>query len=284
MRERLQKIMARAGIASRRRAEDLIVAGAVTVNGQVVTELGSKADPERDHIKVSGKLLRLDARPETLIVHKPDGCVAALSDPAGRQTLRNFLHGVSGRVYPVGGMEYHASGLVLLTSDGALANRLLKAMLALPQTWWLKVKGSLSDEVRRRAQAEAGARLHLQREGDNAWYEAQLPGGKLEKLKNALFRSGHPVEKMRRVKFGPVDLQKLPSGQWRKLEAGEILALERTARRPVLRDSTATAPVQVSEYPRTAMPVQTRRRPRQRPGRGPRRSETAHKRKKNSRR
>ncbi len=242
MQERLQKIIARAGIASRRHAEMLIQSGVVTVNGRTVTELGSKADAESDHIKVAGKLLRFETRPETLVLHKPGACVAALTDPEGRQTLRDFLQGVAARVYPVGGLEYHAAGLVLLTSDGALANRLIQGKGTLPQTWWVKIKGVLSDEERRTTERESGARIRVQREGENAWYVAELPGGRIEQLKNAMFRSGHPVEKLRRVKLGPVELGKLPPATWRKLEPEEIRALERALLRPARAVRETAAP------------------------------------------
>src|SRR5215472_5140012 len=127
MEERMQKIIARAGIASRRHAEELIASGLVTVNGQTVTELGSKADESRDHIKVNGKLLRPETSRVYILLHKPPEVVSTMSDPEGRKSLADLLHGVPERVFPVGRLEYHASGLVFLTNDGELANKMLQS-------------------------------------------------------------------------------------------------------------------------------------------------------------
>src|ERR1700691_1594842 len=141
MEERIQKIIARAGLASRRHAEEMIRSGLVTVNGQLVTELGSKADIGRDHIKGSGRLL-LPGEASAhvyLILNKPVEVVATMSDPEGRKSLRDFLYGIPERVFPVGRLEYHSSGLVFLTNDGELANQMLKAH-NLPQTYQLKLK------------------------------------------------------------------------------------------------------------------------------------------------
>src|SRR5260370_42240815 len=163
MLERLQKIISRAGIASRRHAEQLILSGQVGVNGHVVRELGSKADPETDRIEAGGR--RVPSREEqqekvVLLLHKPPQVVSTMADPEGRRTLRNFLRGLPERVYPVGRLDYAASGLVLLTNDGALANRLLKAAHTIPQTYWIKVKGRLDEALLSRAKREAGAELH----------------------------------------------------------------------------------------------------------------------------
>src|SRR5438552_10252887 len=125
--ERLQKVLAHAGVASRRKAEQLIVEGRVAVNGAVVTELGSKADPERDHIKVDGKRLRAPERPVYLAMNKPKNCVTTVSDPEGRETVMDLLRGVKARVYPVGRLDYHSEGLLLLTNDGEFAKRVTAA-------------------------------------------------------------------------------------------------------------------------------------------------------------
>src|SRR5215467_14626005 len=137
MEERLQKIISRAGFASRRRAEELMASGLVTVNGRTVTELGTKADVTRDHIKVAGKLIRSEPERVYLALNKPAEVVATLSDPEGRRSLRDLLRGVNARVFPAGRMEYHASGLILLTNDGDLTNRILRAH-DLRQVWQVK--------------------------------------------------------------------------------------------------------------------------------------------------
>lgn len=226
MQERLQKLIARAGVASRRHAEQLIVAGHVTVNGAVVTELGRKADPERDSIKVAGKLLRFREGQVYLVLHKPMRCVSTLSDPEKRKTVRDFLRGVDRGVFPVGRLDYHAEGLLLITSDGELANLVLRSK-DLRQTFWMKVKGALSEEEIRRAAERAGARLRLLKGGANAWYEATLAGARRDTLREALAAMGHPVEKMKRVRLANLELGKLEPGEYRHLSAEEVAGLRR---------------------------------------------------------
>jgi len=142
--ERLQKIIARAGLASRRRAEDLIRAGAVRVNGRVVTTLGTKADPACDRIEVGGQRLRLSARLLYYLLHKPRGTVCTASDPQGRRTVFHLLRRAPARVFSVGRLPYEAEGLLLLTNDGEFSDTLLRARL--PQRYWLKVKSPLTAE------------------------------------------------------------------------------------------------------------------------------------------
>src|SRR5215471_20079846 len=139
--ERLQKIIAAAGVASRRKAEELITSGHVQVNGTTITELGSKADPESDHIRVNGKLLHGAERHVYLVLNKPKGFVTTVSDPEGRPTVMNLVRGVGSRVYPVGRLDYASEGLLLMTNDGALAHRLMKAASHVPKTYVVKVSG-----------------------------------------------------------------------------------------------------------------------------------------------
>ena len=143
MLERLQKIIAHAGIASRRHAEQLILSGQVLVNGQVVRELGTKADPEVDKIEAAGRLVEESRKPVYLVLHKPPEVVSSLADPAGRKTLRNFLRGFPERVYPVGNLDYSASGLIFLTNDGALTATMLRSWSNIPQIYHIKIKGKL---------------------------------------------------------------------------------------------------------------------------------------------
>ena len=233
MLERLQKIIARAGIASRRHAEQLLLAGQVSVNGKVVTEPGTRADPERDHIKVSGKLVRFPKTKTYLVLHKPAGCVSTMHDPEGRRTLRDFLRGVPGRVFPVGRLEYHAQGLLLLTNDGELANRVLQAARSggLQQTYWLKVKGHLTQEACQQLRHSSGARIRLLRDGANPWYEAVVSEPRRDALRRALAQLGHPVEKIKRVKLANLDLGSLPPGGYRHLTPEEVRGLERSVDR-----------------------------------------------------
>jgi len=229
MEERLQKIIARAGIASRRRAEEMISSGLVTVNGCMITELGSKADIGRDHIKVAGKLLRPEAESAHvyLILHKPTEVVATMSDPEGRESLRDLLHGVPERVFPVGRLEYHSSGLVFLTNDGGLANQMLKAR-NLQQTYHFKVKGLLTFAEIEELSRSTGARITRMKGKDLPWYIVTLSDARRDALRDKLFRSGHPVEKIRRVGLAGVELDSLAPGRHRALSAEELSNLRRS--------------------------------------------------------
>jgi 23S rRNA pseudouridine2605 synthase len=226
MLERLQKIIARAGIASRRHAEELIKSGLVTVNGQTITELGSKADESKDHIKVQGKLLRPETERVYLLLNKPPEVVSTMIDPEGRRSLADMLHGVSQRVFPVGRLEYHSLGLVFLTNDGELANLMLKAH-HLPQTYNLKLKTLLTfEEIESLAQS-TGARITRIKGKDAPWYEVTLSDARRDQLRNRLFQTGHPVEKIKRVKIGNLALEDLSVGTYRPLSDAEVNTLRR---------------------------------------------------------
>jgi pseudouridine synthase len=253
MLERLQKIIARAGIASRRHAEELIRSGQVRVNGVVITELGAKADPERDRVEVAGRLAERPAEATYIILNKPAHVVSTLSDPEGRATLRHLLRGLAGGVFPVGRLDYAASGLILLTSDGQLADNIFKASARLPQVYWVKVKGRPSPETLGQVSRRAQARLRLLRAPGaaadhpaNPWYEAELRGARRDLLRQALFAAGHPVEKMKRVRLGPLDIGSLAEGHYRRLQPAEVArlrrAVERAAGRAVDRGEGARAP------------------------------------------
>jgi len=224
--ERLQKIIARAGIASRRHAEELISSGMVTVNGRTITELGSKADESRDHIKVSGKLLRPASERVYLLLNKPAEVVSTMSDPEGRRSLRDFLHGISERVFPVGRLEYHSSGLVFLTNDGELANRVLQSN-QLRQTYHLKIKSLLTFEEIEKLSRSTGARISRMRGAEMPWYEVTLAEARRDALRNKLFQFGHPVEKMKRVAIGNLSLDSLGPGHRRELSSAEVASLSK---------------------------------------------------------
>ena len=237
MEERLQKIIARAGLASRRHAEEMITSGLVTVNGRTVTELGTKADESRDHIKVAGKLLRPQVQRVYLILHKPPEVVSTLSDPEGRRSLRDLLQGVPERVFPVGRLEYHSSGLVFLTNDGDLANRLLKAH-HLVQTYHLKLKSPLTPAEIASLARTTGARVSQLRAKDSPWYEATLSEARRDALRNKLFQTGHPVEKLKRVGVGNLELGSLAPGRHRALSAADVAGLVRALNRSTKTDGS----------------------------------------------
>src|SRR5499427_4144547 len=144
--QRLQKIIAAAGVTSRRKAEELITQGRVSVNGHTVTELGTKADLERDHIKVDGKLLQGAERHVYLLLNKPKGYVTTVTDPEGRPTVMDLIQGVGARIYPVGRLDWASEGLLLLTNDGELASKLTHASSHVPKTYLVKVSGKPSDD------------------------------------------------------------------------------------------------------------------------------------------
>jgi 23S rRNA pseudouridine2605 synthase len=241
--ERLQKILSAAGIASRRRAEEMIVAGRVMVNGQVVTQLGSKADLGRDHIRVDGKLLHGVERHRYFMLNKPRGYVTTVSDPEGRPTVMEFFAKAKERVYPVGRLDYLSEGLLLMTNDGELANLLSKAGSGVEKTYLVKVAGQPSAEELERLRGgvtiekgepgsarvrTAPARVLEFREGDNPWFEVVLIEGRNRELRKMFAAIGHFAEKIRRVGYGPLVLDVEP-GNMRELADDEVNALRLTA-------------------------------------------------------
>jgi pseudouridine synthase len=235
--DRLQKIIARAGIASRRHAEQLILSGQVRVNGEVVRELGSKADPSADKIEVSGrKITGEQERKVYLLLNKPPEVVSSLADPEGRKTLRNLLRGFPQRVYPVGNLEYSAAGIVFLTNDGDLAAHLLKHWDNIEQVYHIKIKGMLTRPELVRLGKEIGAHLQTLRQPDasrghsaNYWYEVSMRTSKKENLRNVLFRERHPIEKVKRIALGNLSVEGIPRGRYRLLRPEEVAALKQAA-------------------------------------------------------
>jgi 23S rRNA pseudouridine2605 synthase len=241
--ERLQKILAQAGVASRRKAEEMIEQGRVQVNGKVVTVLGTKADAARDHIRVDGKLLQGPERLRYFVLNKPRGFVTTVRDPEGRPTVMQFFDKMRERLYPVGRLDYMSEGLLLVTNDGELANRLTKASSGVEKTYLVKIAGQPSeselDILRGGVAIERGkpdslpvrtspARIRQVRQGDNPWYEVVLIEGRNRELRKMFEEIGHFVEKIRRVGYGPLVLDQEP-GNMRELEPVELDALRKTA-------------------------------------------------------
>jgi 23S rRNA pseudouridine2605 synthase len=241
--ERLQKILSAAGIASRRHAEEMIIAGRVVVNGQVVTQLGSKADLGRDHIRVDGKLLQGAERHRYFMLNKPRGYVTTVSDPEHRPTVMEFFAKSKERVYPVGRLDYLSEGLLLMTNDGELANLLSKAGSGVEKTYLVKVAGQPSAEELERLRGgvtiekgepgsarvrTAPARVSEFREGDNPWFEVVLTEGRNRELRKMFAAIGHFAEKIRRVGYGPLVLDVEP-GNMRELSEDEVNELRLTA-------------------------------------------------------
>src|SRR5277367_1406115 len=248
--ERLQKIIAAAGVTSRRKAEELITEGRVQVNGQTVVELGAKADAALDHIRVDGKLLAKPGqgtnRLRYAVLNKPKGYITTASDPEGRPTVMKFFPGQP-RVFPVGRLDYQSEGLLLMTNDGDLAHLLTRAANKVHKVYLVKISRKPSDEAlnqlragimidKGRTKEEKLGRVLTQpagirrvRDAENPWYEVTLTEGRNREIRKMFEEVGHFVEKIRRIGYGPLVLDVEP-GEVRELTANEVLALQRAAR------------------------------------------------------
>lgn len=238
MEQRLQKLIATAGIASRRHAEELITAGKVTVNGEVVKELGTKADPERDHIKVNGKLInpQLKARDKVyVLLNKPRGYLSSVSDPEGRPLVTELLPPNLGRLHPVGRLDFNTEGLLLLTNDGDLTNYVTAARNRVEKVYEVKVKGvppeGAIQRLRKGVTLEDGTRTapakitNLGETKTNAWYEVLLHQGRNQQVRRMFELIGHSVLKLRRVRIGFLTDEHLKPGHWRFLSPAEAKRL-----------------------------------------------------------
>lgn len=228
--QRLQKVLSHAGIASRRKAEELISTGRVSVNGETVTELGSKADLLVDRVKVDGRILTPPKHHLYLALNKPKNCVTTLHDPQGRQTVMSFFKGMRERIYPVGRLDYASEGLLLLTNDGDFANGVMSPSSHVTKTYLVKVNGSLTpdqeDQFRRgipmHGQKTAPASLRLLRKGDNPWYEVRLAEGRQNQIRIMFKHFGYLVEKLKRIRIGFLELGNLKAGAYRTLTNAEV--------------------------------------------------------------
>lgn len=238
MEQRLQKLIAAAGVASRRHAEELITAGKVTVNGEVIKELGSKADPSKDHIKVNGKLInpQLQSRENVyVLLNKPKGYLSSVSDPEGRPLVTELLPPSLGRIYPVGRLDFNTEGLLLLTNDGDFTNFVTSARNRVEKVYEVKVKGVPTDSgiqrLRRGIALEDGTRTapakitKLNETQTNAWYEVLLHQGRNQQVRRMFELIGHSVLKLRRVRIGFLRDEDLKTGYWRLLMPVEVRRL-----------------------------------------------------------
>ncbi len=233
MQERLQKLIAQAGIASRRKSEKIIADGQVTVNGKIVTEMGVKADPEKDHIKVNGKLInpKLEQRELTyLLLNKPKGYLSSISDPEERKLVIDLVNGY-GRLFPVGRLDFNTEGLIILTNDGKLANR-ISSTRSIPKVYEAKVKGipteSAVNRLRRGIRLDDGFKTsateikNLRTTGKNAWFEVTLFEGHNQQIRKMFDAVGYSVVKLKRTKIGHLDDRHLGVGQHRELSEQEV--------------------------------------------------------------
>jgi len=232
--ERLQKFLSRAGVASRRAAEEMIQAGRVAVNGQVVTAMGVKVDPDRDVVKVDGSIVTVTAAPRTVMLHKPYGYVCTTSDPEGRRVVTELLGKMPGRLYPVGRLDYDATGLLLFTNDGELAYRLTHPSYQVPRTYRVTVGGEVSKETLRTLAAGVdldGRAVYPEvqvnkRESGKTVLEMTVHEGRYHLIKRLLDKVGHPVMKLKRIALGPLRLEGLPRGTFREVTGREMAALK----------------------------------------------------------
>src|SRR6185436_2368445 len=243
MQERLQKIIAHAGYASRREAEAMIRDGRITVNGRTVTELGSKADPDRDHIKVDGKLITRAEDHRYILLYKPKEVMTTVEDPQGRRTVIDLVRGVRERIYPVGRLDYHSEGLVLLTNDGELAYKVSHPKHGSVKTYSVKVRGIPEDRLvdklqrgitidgKRTLPCEIGRMKTTGRQTGrsddegNSWFEVKLKEGRTQQIRKMFQAVGHPVSKLKRVAIGPIADPQLTPGNWRELTKYEVKML-----------------------------------------------------------
>ncbi|HLL73245.1 MAG TPA: pseudouridine synthase [Pyrinomonadaceae bacterium] len=251
MEERLQKLIAAAGLASRRHAEEMIAAGEVTVNGKLVTEPGTKADPARDHIKVRGRLINplLEAREKVyVLLNKPRGYLASLSDPEERPLVTELVPPSLGRLHPVGRLDFNTEGLLILTNDGELTNYVTAARNGVAKVYEVKVKGVPPEEaierLRRGIRLDDGTLTapaqvtHAGETGTNAWFQVILHEGRNQQIRRMFDAIGHSVLKLRRTRIGDLQDERLPVGAYRLLSPAEVARLKPRAAKK--KEATAT--------------------------------------------
>lgn len=244
MNERLQKLIAAAGIASRRHAEEIIAAGEVTINGKVVTTPGTKADPEQDHIKVRGRLINplLQTREKFyVLLNKPRGYLTSLADPEGRPLITELVPHSLGRLHPVGRLDFNTEGLLLLTNDGDFTNLITSARNHVAKVYAVKVKGVPPENaiarLRRGITLEDGVRTapaeieKIEESDTNCWYEVVLREGRNQQIRRMFEAIGHSVLKLRRVKIGFLKDERLAPKQWRFLAPAEVARFMNSGKR-----------------------------------------------------
>ena len=240
--ERLQKILSAAGVASRRLSEELIAQGRVSVNGKTVTELGTKADPSVDEIKVDGRRIKTEQRRRYILLNKPRGYITSRSDPEGRPTVMDLMKGVKEYIYPVGRLDYDSEGLLLLTNDGELAARLTHPRHEVEKVYEARVKGVPDDkalarlargvpiEGRRTAPAKIRAsEPFIKGSGEQTIVEIIIHEGRQRQVRRMFDAVGHPVVRLRRVRIGPITDPDIPPGHWRELTPQEVARLRRVS-------------------------------------------------------
>jgi 23S rRNA pseudouridine2605 synthase len=234
--ERIQKILAKAGIASRREAERMLIEGRVMVNGRIIDTLGFKADPLKDYIKVDGRRVTHFEPKVTLLLNKPRGYLSTVKDPKGRPTVMDLLKKVKWRTYPVGRLDFDAEGLLLLSNDGDLTHLLSHPRFSIPRTYLVKVRGVPDEKELTRlkkgvmledGKAKVVSSCILQQGEKNSWVQVVVGEGRNHLVKRMFSAIGHPVLKLKRVEFGSIQLGGLPIGKFRYLTPEEVMELKR---------------------------------------------------------
>lgn len=233
MQVRLQKIISQAGVTSRRKAEDLIREGRVRINGKTVFELGTKADPDRDTIDVDGKRIEPKLPKISVLLNKPDGYITSLRDPEGRPTVKKLVDNIPVRLYPVGRLDYHTEGLLIMTNDGDLAQKIEHPTHALEKLYLAKVKGvpdenkinKLRSGIMLEGRKTLPAKINVIETRKNAWLEITIREGRQNQIRNMFEEIGHPVLKLKRVAIGAVRDDNLKPGEYRMLKPQEIKLL-----------------------------------------------------------
>jgi 23S rRNA pseudouridine2605 synthase len=240
--QRLQKILSAAGIASRRLSEELIIQGRVSVNGETVRELGTKAHADRDEIKVDGRRIRTRQPRRYVLLNKPRGYITSRSDPEGRPTVMDLLKAVKEYVYPVGRLDYDSEGLLLLTNDGELAARLAHPRHEVDKVYEARVRGvpdqhtldRLARGVTIEGRRTSPARLRasepiVKASGEQTIVEITIHEGRQRQVREMFDTVGHPVVRLKRVRIGPIEDPAMPPGHWRDLTPQEVARLQRAA-------------------------------------------------------
>jgi 23S rRNA pseudouridine2605 synthase len=238
MQERLQKILAHAGISSRRKAEEIITEGRVSVNGHTVRELGTRADPSEDVIRVDGKRLRPPSRLVYVLLNKPKNVMSTSNDPENRPTVMEYVAKIKQRLYPIGRLDFGSEGLLILTNDGDFTKWMTRAGV-IPKVYRVKVAGrpeeALLAKLRRGifldGERLAPCEITPVKEGENPWYEITLHQGRNQQIRKMFGVSGHPVEKLRRIRIGFLEDSKLKAGEWRFLTEQEVDRFKREFRK-----------------------------------------------------
>lgn len=235
MEERLQKIIAQAGIASRRAAETLILEGRVTVNGEIA-ELGMKADPLQDHVKVDGKLITRREPKVYYLFYKPRGVVTSLSDPEGRPTVKEYFANIRLRVFPVGRLDYDSEGLLIVTNDGDFANVLMHPSHQVAKVYVVKVRGLINEDALQRLRVgvkledgmtEPAKVKRIRTAENNCWVQITIHEGRNRQVRRMFEHVGHPVTRLKRISIHGLTVDGLKPGQYRQLlpeEVRQILA------------------------------------------------------------